>query len=87
MENSSPVTEVEAYVQLFHYIRNKVIPHKKVVPFSQLTEKLEAFMSSKGEVLKTATKKIIRRRFESELGNSRSIHMHIFSQMILESCC
>lgn len=82
VENSSQVTdmlsyevaEVEAYVQLFHYIRNKVIPHKKVVPVAQLTEKLEAFMSSKGEALKTATKKNIRRKLESELGNS----IHIF---------
>ena len=31
-------------------------------------------MSSKGEALKTATKKNIRRRLESELGNS----IHIF---------
>ena len=83
VENSSQVTdmlsyevaEVEAYVQLFHYIRNEVIPNKEVVPVVQLTEKLEAFMSSKGEALKTASKKNIRRRLESELGNS----IHIFS--------
>ena len=82
VENSSQVTdmlsyevaEVEGYVQLFHYIRNEVIPHKKVVPVAQLTEKLEAFMSSKGEALKSATNKNIRRRLESELGNS----IHIF---------
>ena len=69
MENSSQVTdmlsykvpEVETYVQLFHYIRNEVIPHKKVVPVARFTEKLEAFMSSKGETLKTATKNIRRR--------------------------
>ena len=54
------VAEVEAYAQLFHYIRNKVIPNKMVVPVAQLTEKLETFMSCKGEVLKTATKKNIR---------------------------
>lgn len=29
---SHEVAEVEAHLQLFHYIRNKVIPHKKVVP-------------------------------------------------------
>ena len=67
VENSSQVTdmlsyevaEVEAYVQLFHYIRNEVIPHKKVAPVAQVTEKREAFMSSKDEALKTATKKNI----------------------------
>ena len=83
MENLSQVTdmlsyevaEVEAYVQLFHYIRNEVIPNKKVIPVAQLTEKLETFMSSKGEALKTASKKNIRRRLESELGSS----IHIFS--------
>ena len=72
---SYEVAEVEAYVQLFHYIRNEVIPHKKVILVAQLTEKLEAFMSSKGEALKTASKKNIRRRLESELGSS----IHIFS--------
>jgi len=71
---SYEVAKVEEYVQLFHYIRNEVIPHKKVVPVAQLTEKLEAFMSSKGEALKTATTKNIRRRLESGLGNS----IHIF---------
>lgn len=72
---SYEVAEVEAYVQLFHYIRNQVIPHKKIVPVAQLTEKLEAFMSSKGEALKTASKMNIRKRLESELGNL----IHIFS--------
>ena len=82
VDNSSQVTEmpsyevaeVEAYAQLFHYIRNEVIPHKKVVPVAQLAQNLEAFMLSKGEALKTATKKNIRKRLESELGNS----IHIF---------
>ena len=69
------VAEVGAYAQLFHYIRNEVIPNKMVVPVAQLTEKLETFMSCKGEVLKTATKKNIRRRLESELGDS----VHIFA--------
>ena len=67
VENSSQVTdmlsyevaEVEAYVQLFHYIRNEVIPHKKVVPVAQLTEKLEAFMSSKGELSKLPQRRTI----------------------------
>ena len=54
---------------------SRVIPNKEVVPVVQLTEKLEAFMSSKGEALKTTSKKNIRRRLESELGNS----IHIFS--------
>ena len=72
--NSYEVDEGEAYVQLFHYIRNEVIPDKMVLPIAQLTEKLAAFMSSKGEALKTATKKNIRRRLESELGDS----VHIF---------
>ena len=68
------VAEVGAYAQLFHYIRNEVISNKMVVPVAQLTEKLEAFISCKGEVLKTATKKNFRRRLESELGDS----VHIF---------
>ncbi|CAH3033449.1 unnamed protein product, partial [Pocillopora meandrina] len=75
-ENLSQVTdmisykeaEVEAYVQLFHHIRNEVTPHK-VVTVAKLTKRLEAFISSKGEALKTATKNICR-RLESELDNS-----------------
>lgn len=66
--------EVEAYVQLFHHIRNEVTPHK-------LTKRLEAFISSKGEALKTATKNICR-RLESELDNS----IHIFPKD-QGSCC
>ena len=34
---SYEVTEVEAYVQLFHYIRNKVIPNKEVVPVAGIS--------------------------------------------------
>lgn len=72
--------EVEAYVQLFHHIRNEVTPHK-VVTVAKLTKRLEAFISSKGEALKTATKNICR-RLESELDNS----VHIFPKD-QGSCC
>lgn len=54
---SYEVAELEAYVQLFHYIRNEVIQHIKVVPVAQLTENLEAFTSSKDEALKTVSRR------------------------------
>ena len=72
--HSYEVAEIDAYKQLFHFIRNEVIQNKVVVPVAQLTEKLAEFMFSKGEVLKTATKKNIRRKLETEFSDS----VHIF---------
>ena len=71
---SKTVKSKTADAHLFHYIRNEVISNKMVVPVTQLTEKLKTFMSCKGEVLNTVTKKNIRGRVESELGDS----VHIF---------
>ena len=50
---------------------------------TSVREKLEASMSSKGEALKTATKRNIRRRLESELGNSVHIFPNDFGKLLL----
>lgn len=72
---SYEVAEVEAYANLFSYIRNVTLLEGKIVPVAKLTEMLDVFMSSKGKALRISAKKNIRRRFETEFGDS----IHIFS--------
>lgn len=68
------VIEREAYSNLFEYIRTDIIPNKKITPITSLTAKLESFMSAGGVKLMTdSTRKHIRRRLESELGDSVDI--------------
>lgn len=68
------VIEREAYSNLFDYIRTDIIPNKKITPITSLTAKLESFMSAGGVKLMTdSTRKHIRRRLESELGDSVDI--------------
>ncbi|KAG1714143.1 NPC intracellular cholesterol transporter 1 [Nymphon striatum] len=41
---SYKVTEIEAYANLFYYIRNEIIPYGTIVPVTHLTEKLDVYM-------------------------------------------
>ena len=66
--------ERKAYEDLFRYIRTDIISNKKIVSITSLTMKLESFMHSGGvEHLHDTTKKHIRRKLESELGESVDI--------------
>lgn len=68
------VIEREAHSNLFEYITTDIIPNKKITPITSLTVKLESFMSGSGVKLMTdSTRKHIRRRLESELGDSVDI--------------
>lgn len=62
----------EAYGSLFEYIRNDIIPNKKVVRVTSLTAKLNSFLPS-GEISESI-RKSIRRRLKTELEDS----VHIF---------
>ena len=66
--------EKKAYEDLFRYIRSVIIRNKKIVLVTSLTAKLELFMQSGGvDHLRDSTRKHIRRKLESELGESIDI--------------
>ncbi len=69
-DESYQVIEREAFVDLFKYIRTKIIPNKEIVSMVSLMTRLESFMLSNNKLLSESTKKHIRRKLENELGDS-----------------
>ena len=68
--------ECNAYKLLFDYIRETVFDKPRVIPMTVLTVKLVDFMTSFGIMsVRNFTKKHIRRKVETEFGDS----IHIFS--------
>ena len=68
--------EQYAYAELYQYIRNDIISEHEVVTLNSLTKKLEEIMLSKGlSTMKDSTRTDIRRKLETEFGNS----LHIIS--------
>ena len=66
--------EREAYKDLFNYIRTDIIPNKMIIQVTSLVTKLESFMlPGRVTVLQDFTRKHIRMKLESELGNSVDI--------------
>ena len=66
--------EKVAYIELFKYIRTEMIPNLEVVPMTFLLSHLEATMRSLGiDSLLPSTKKHLRRRLETEFGESLHI--------------
>ncbi|XP_062584618.1 uncharacterized protein LOC134246311 [Saccostrea cucullata] len=64
----------EAYEKLFEFIRSDVLDSKSIVPVTFLTEKLESIMLSLGvQHMQDTTRKHIRRKLETELGESVDI--------------
>ena len=68
--------ERDAYADLFKYIRTDIIPNKKIIEVSSLTEQLEfsILSSTKVKLLKDSTRKHIHRKLELELGESVNIY-------------
>ncbi|KAG0716309.1 hypothetical protein GWK47_009996 [Chionoecetes opilio] len=63
--------EIEALEELFLYIRTELFPNPEVLPMINLTSRLERSMMSRGIIqLKPATKKHVRRKIETEFGES-----------------
>ena len=62
------MVETEAFNYLIYFIRNEMLPSKKIFPVVILTCKIE-FVHAKGFTIKETTKKHIRRKIESEVGN------------------
>jgi len=85
VRNHQPVLDVAKTVDENHILN--IVYHRKCrslfIMKRDWTEKLETFMSCKGEVLKTATKKSIRRRLESELGDSVHIFVNNSGKLLL----
>ena len=76
--------EKAAYESLFEHIRTNIIPDKQIVTVASLTHQIETFMISSGiEHLHDSTKKHIRRKLESELGNSIKIFQDSKGKLLL----
>lgn len=61
--------ESEAYDDLFTFIRNEMLPDKLIVPVATLAARMENFMHSRGYRMNESTKKHIKRRLDSEVGD------------------
>lgn len=75
-DKSSHLNQVvdNAFENLFQYIRSDIIPNKKIVPVTSLTEKLESFIPDGVAQIPKSTRKHIRRTLETVLKDS----VHIF---------
>ena len=66
--------EQYAYAELYQYIRNDIVFEHEVVTLNSLTKKIEEIMLSKGlSTMKDSTRTHIRRKLETEFGNSLRI--------------
>ena len=62
---------MKTYLELFKYIRKRVMPFQDVITLSSITSKMSEIMKSKGVLaVKDSTKKHIRRKLEVEFGSS-----------------
>ncbi|KAG0714704.1 hypothetical protein GWK47_001513 [Chionoecetes opilio] len=80
--------EGEAYQELFEYIREDIIPNKRIIPVTSLTTKLESLMLSGGvNLLKDSTKKNMHRRLKSELGGAVEYFSDDKGKLLMVPCC
>ena len=75
-ENHYQEIERCAYDKLLAYIRHELIPNPKVLPMTDLTSRLQSYMTAYGiDQVRESTKKHLRRKLESELGGC----LHVIS--------
>ena len=81
-EDAYIVAEINAYKDLFAYIRNTIFQDPCVVKLSALTERVVHSMTVAGITdIRQSTKKHIRRKLESEFGES--IHFTTYERKVL----
>ena len=73
-ESDNTGTEEEAYDELLAFIHNDIIPNKEIVKMTTLAEHLNSIMISRGlHGIRTATRKNLARKLETDLGDSAYI--------------
>lgn len=74
----------EAYKELFYFIRNTIIPKKGTVEITVLAERLNLILTNKGTSgITDSMKRNLRRKLETELGNSIQIYHDNSGKLIL----
>ena len=72
--NEYEEAEMQAYNELFLYIRNSFIPNPEILPLTYFTSLLEKSMNNHGITqIQSSTKKHIHRKLERELGKSLNL--------------
>lgn len=87
-EEQYEATEKEAYKELFKFIRGELFVNPEVVPMTELTSELVRNMNALGVTeIKPSTKKHIRRKLETEFGESLQILPNDKGKLILYPDC
>ena len=77
------MAENEAVTNLIAFIRNEMLPNKQNVPVATFASKMESFMHSLGFTVNDSTKKHIKRRLNSLVGDIIHIYKNDSGKLLV----